>query len=302
MNNMEDNLFTIGEMSKLLGISVQTLRYYDKIGLVEPTYINAETGYRYYSYIQLSFIDRIRYLQNFGMSLSEINTAFQSGNVQDLIPYLEDLLNAKMQELKKLQEHINSLHWYIDFIRYPRQQQYLGLPYKRTFETRYILAASYLPGEIPIRDSNCPSTASLELRRILGSPTFRHTAFLRKNGNLLLFQNMMHQKWEPYKYFVYLNGHPGFEHKNVICLPAGDYLCFQGKPLVDEWDTSTVTRFIHTIPDSELPALVIADEYEDKLTDFLECVYEFQIPINVTDPETNFLFQFPHDTQAENQA
>ena len=84
MNNMKDNLFTIGEMSKLLGISVQTLRYYDKIGLVEPTYINAETGYRYYSYIQLSFIDRIRYLQNFGMSLSEINTAFQSGNVQDL--------------------------------------------------------------------------------------------------------------------------------------------------------------------------------------------------------------------------
>ena len=39
---METN-FSIGEMSKLHNISVQTLRHYDKIGLLKPSYINEKS-------------------------------------------------------------------------------------------------------------------------------------------------------------------------------------------------------------------------------------------------------------------
>lgn len=89
MGTNTENLYSIGEVAGILGISVQTLRHYSKIGLLEPAYINPETGYRYYSYIQLSLIDRIRYLQNFGLSLKEIKTAFADGHGRALIPYLE---------------------------------------------------------------------------------------------------------------------------------------------------------------------------------------------------------------------
>ena len=37
-------LYTIGEVSKLIGISSQTLRYYDKIGVVKPAFVNEATG------------------------------------------------------------------------------------------------------------------------------------------------------------------------------------------------------------------------------------------------------------------
>lgn len=40
-------LYTIGEVSKLIGISSQTLRYYDKIGVVKPAFVNEATGYRH---------------------------------------------------------------------------------------------------------------------------------------------------------------------------------------------------------------------------------------------------------------
>ena len=41
--------FTIGEMSKLHNISIETLRHYDRFGILKPEYINEKTGYRYYS-------------------------------------------------------------------------------------------------------------------------------------------------------------------------------------------------------------------------------------------------------------
>ena len=38
---------TVKEVSKLTGISVRTLHYYDEIGLFRPTEVK-ETGYRFY--------------------------------------------------------------------------------------------------------------------------------------------------------------------------------------------------------------------------------------------------------------
>ena len=44
-------LLRIGEFSKLSGVPIRTLRYYDEIDLFKPIYVN-EKGYRYYSYHQ----------------------------------------------------------------------------------------------------------------------------------------------------------------------------------------------------------------------------------------------------------
>ena len=44
--------YTVSELAKLFGISAQTLRYYDKIGLFQPDDIDETNNYRYYSYEQ----------------------------------------------------------------------------------------------------------------------------------------------------------------------------------------------------------------------------------------------------------
>ena len=64
--------YRIGETASLMGITTQTLRFYDKIGLVKPIKIDPRTGYRYYAYEQFHFIDRIKYLQSLGMPLDDI--------------------------------------------------------------------------------------------------------------------------------------------------------------------------------------------------------------------------------------
>lgn len=272
-----ENLYSIGEVAKILGISVQSLRYYSNIGLLTPAYTNPETGYRYYSYIQLSLIDRIRYLENIGLSLKEIKDAFSAGSGKALIPYLEKQLREKIEEQKKTQDIIDILKWYINFFSYPNRQHFQGIPYKRMIGERYMLAVSSLPEEQSLRDSNEASKASLLLQSLRGDPRFRDAAFLRQNGNLISFSSMLEGKWEALKYFVYLKDDPGVDDPHVLRIPAGEYLCFQGRPLVNDWDVSWIRKLFDKVPESDRPTLVVANEYEEDFTSFVGSLYEIQI-------------------------
>ena len=64
--------FSIGEMSKLHNISIETLRHYDRTGILKPEYINEKTGYRYYSTQSFITIDLIKKCKAIGLSLDEI--------------------------------------------------------------------------------------------------------------------------------------------------------------------------------------------------------------------------------------
>ena len=66
---------SIGQMGKLNNLSVQTLRHYEKVGILNPSYINEETGYRYYSMKDFNTIDLIKQCKALGLSLEEIKEA-----------------------------------------------------------------------------------------------------------------------------------------------------------------------------------------------------------------------------------
>ena len=63
---------TIGQMAKLNHVSEQTLRYYEKLHLLEPDTVSRETGYRYYSIKQSAVLDMIQYMKSLGMKLADI--------------------------------------------------------------------------------------------------------------------------------------------------------------------------------------------------------------------------------------
>ena len=62
---------TVNEVSKLTGVSIRTLQYYDKIGLLKPTKYT-ESGYRLYDDIALEKLQQILLFREFEFSLKEI--------------------------------------------------------------------------------------------------------------------------------------------------------------------------------------------------------------------------------------
>ena len=103
------DLYSIGEVAEIMGVSVQTLRHYDNINLLAPKYINPSTGYRYYSVDQFHFIDRIKYLQKFGLSLEEIKEILAEDNIDTLVKYLDKCKNSLEEEISKLKDTIDSI-------------------------------------------------------------------------------------------------------------------------------------------------------------------------------------------------
>lgn len=65
-------MYQIGEFSKICQVSVKTLRYYDRIGLLKALETDRFTGYRYYDRSQLEKMLLIQKLKRYGFSLEEI--------------------------------------------------------------------------------------------------------------------------------------------------------------------------------------------------------------------------------------
>ena len=57
----KDKLLSIGEMAKLTGVGIKALRYYEKINILKPAFVDANTGYRYYKFSQTYMIELIRF-------------------------------------------------------------------------------------------------------------------------------------------------------------------------------------------------------------------------------------------------
>jgi DNA-binding transcriptional MerR regulator len=65
-------MFKIGEFSRFTRVTVKMLRHYDEIGLLEPSFVEAGSGYRHYLADQLPRLNQIIALKDLGFSLDAI--------------------------------------------------------------------------------------------------------------------------------------------------------------------------------------------------------------------------------------
>ena len=109
-------MYTIGEISKIVNISANTLRYYDEIGLLKPNLIQNNNQYRYYSDIQIKDIVFILELKQYGFTLGEIKELMKNTNKEKFKQMLEEKhikLNREIERLRSssilLEKRINEI-------------------------------------------------------------------------------------------------------------------------------------------------------------------------------------------------
>jgi DNA-binding transcriptional MerR regulator len=102
------NLFTIGKLAKITGTKVKALRYYDKIGILTPTFVDPDNGYRYYSNEHVIVVQAIRFCAEVNIPLKQFNDFISEDgrelNFLELVKYATNIANKKM---RKLQEDLN---------------------------------------------------------------------------------------------------------------------------------------------------------------------------------------------------
>ena len=103
-------MYSIGEFSKLSGLSINTLRHYEAVRVLIPDKVNEFTGYRYYSASQLVTANKILAMKDAGFSLMEIAKIFtEIPSNASIISMLEGKANELEDALKNEQERLMRL-------------------------------------------------------------------------------------------------------------------------------------------------------------------------------------------------
>lgn len=132
-------LLTVGDIGALFNINVQTLHYYDSIGLFQPAYRDKQSGYRKYQFDQIYQLASIRYLRKMGYSLEEIRKFLVSRNPQDTIVLLKERSRALHEQWAKLMQIDNAIQRKIQFIEHKMENMDVSEMCVKWFpERRYI--------------------------------------------------------------------------------------------------------------------------------------------------------------------
>ncbi len=101
--------FKIGEFSKLMQVTIKTLRLYEQKGLLQPDEVDENSGYRYYKLSGMQRLVAIRNLQKMGFSLSEIKEIFDSETHTPSLEQLDEKIIDCEQQLNMLQGKLQFL-------------------------------------------------------------------------------------------------------------------------------------------------------------------------------------------------
>lgn len=229
------NLFSIGEVSKIKDITIKALRYYHKVGILEPRYIDESTGYRYYSIDQFVNIDVIKGCRALGTSIEELKEIFEESNTYKLL----DFLNIKRMEAEeniiKMQEIIKNIDMLNESVQYSKKEVRSNDIEIRYFEKRYIVVA-------PCKESG--SLKELLYYSNLDKTIIKNNIETNMDKGIL-YNVKSNGNIEPIYVFSGIKNHKIIkDNESIKVLPEGNYLILSYNKDNEEERTHKIVEYV----------------------------------------------------------
>lgn len=269
--------FTIGEFAKLKNITSETLRHYDRVGLLKPIKIDEKNGYRYYSILQYEKLSTILELRQLGMSVEDIKKYFNNRNLNQSLSILKQKYNEleeKIEELKALEKSTKEKIKHLEYISKIDDSEEIII---KNIEKRYVITFDKeIFNEIELNYSYVELENELnEIAPIVGSN--RYGAIIgEKNSNNIIE--------EVFKLFLFINDIGNIDKNKAKVIPKGNYVCMHYKGFL--WNiNSKVEKMIKFIEEhgyeicGDIIQIVQIDISVTDRSD--EELFEVQIPIKI---------------------
>lgn len=213
---------TIGQMAKLNNVTEQTLRLYDKMGLLVPVSRDDENGYRFYDIKQSAQLDMIQYMKSLGMQLKDIKE--QLDNLY--IPNIKNILRQKQrqieEETEKLKYQKRAVERTIESL-----ERYESAPKDGTILLEYIGSRTmyYIDSKVNIYDYDIDTYEKI-LREFKESLIAVHLPqiYFCNAGTILRQENLIQSRFISTEVFVFVD-HDVLADELTSKIPANNYLC-----------------------------------------------------------------------------
>lgn len=104
-----EKMFTIGELARMVGVSVRALQYYDRNNLLKSTF--TEGGRRIYTRADVIKLQQILFLKSLGFSLEEIGSKIlkqeDTADFEKVFSEQRDILIDQIAKLNKIVDTLN---------------------------------------------------------------------------------------------------------------------------------------------------------------------------------------------------
>ncbi len=144
-------MFTIGEFSRITGLSIKALRLYHEKGILIPHTVDEKSGYRHYTHEDTEKARIIKSLRDMEFPLADIQTIFDQGTTQE-----EILLTLKKQE-RQLREKVSNYTKIISALEtiISDEQEALMAYQQETFEVQEKVISDQLIAGIRYKGKYC---------------------------------------------------------------------------------------------------------------------------------------------------
>ncbi len=119
---MKEEYYQISEVSKITGISKDTLHFYTKIGLVTPDYINQENHYHYYSRWNMYQLDIITTCRNLKIPPEKVKEIISSGDNEKVVQLLMEYQSEALRLSQYYRQVADDISWYYEENRHIKAQ------------------------------------------------------------------------------------------------------------------------------------------------------------------------------------
>lgn len=137
------NHFTISEFAKLRNININSLRYYEKIGLLKPAFIDPHTGYRYYTAEQLAVLDVILLCIDLRIPLKDLSQYVDKNGMLHSGRLFEDGKRLAQRQIHEIQMGLNKIEYALRMLRDSKEYADKRGIYRRVIGKRRFFLSEY---------------------------------------------------------------------------------------------------------------------------------------------------------------
>ncbi|MFK4784784.1 MerR family DNA-binding transcriptional regulator [Fusobacterium sp. MFO224] len=143
MNENNKNFLSIGQVANLKGISVKSLRYYEKLGILIPKYINEETGYRYYTIEQMIIVDLIINCIYLDIPLKNFHNYYMEDKFLNVKKLLKDGIEIANKKKAKLDKTLKDLNYLANHLKTTEKIKKHKGSYESFYQKRFFITCEW---------------------------------------------------------------------------------------------------------------------------------------------------------------
>ena len=261
---MKNEYYQIGEVSKITGLSKDTLHFYTKIGLLTPDYIDPDNQYRYYSRWNLWQLDIITVCRKLSVPLEKVKQLLSCRDNEKIIALLMEYRKEALDLSRYYQQVADDILWYNEEQRHIQMKKDCLAIEKKWLSSEAVIIGGQKRSEKSYH-ANLQEAAKDALRQ---SPSIR-----RKYGYILDMEAIPDGKFVKRREYLKMEQNVGLTipDENRFVLPGGPYAVFTLHIQDEKTDFSPLIEWLRR--QNEETDMIFAEELGLQLFDYLGDYY-----------------------------